>query len=99
MLLSMTTTPPPEPDTAAEWIGRLAIELGVEPMTLQTQAALLSIARDVAHGTERKYAPLASFVAGRYVELALHEGRSIESAVRDVSDAVSRLVGDPPATP
>lgn len=102
MLLRMETNPlhdrPPDRDTAAEWIARLAAELGVVPMSLRTQATVLSIARDVAHGTERKYAPLAAFVAGRAVELARREGRDVDSALGQVSLVVARLLGDPPAT-
>lgn len=85
--------------TAATWVERLAQELGVEGMTPHAQATLLAIARDVAHGGERKYAPLASFIAGRYVQLAAHDGRDMESALRDVSDAVSRLLRETSAAP
>lgn len=85
--------------TAQQWIARLSSELGVEGMTLQTQAALLAIARDVAHGAERKYAPLASFVAGRYVELAARDGRDVNTAMTEVSNAVRRLLDAPPSTP
>lgn len=88
-----------EAATAAEWIALLARELGVNGMTPRAQAALLSMARDVAHGTERKYAPLASFIAGRFVELAARDGRDIEAALRDVRDAVTRLVRETPTTP
>lgn len=83
-----------EARTAAQWTARLASELGVDGMTLHLQATLLSIARDVAHGTERKYAPLASFIAGRYVEAATREGRDVETALREISDAVHRLIGE-----
>jgi len=88
-----------EVDTAARWTARLAAELGVETMTPQTQVALLSIAREIAHGTERRYAPLASFIAGRYAELAVRQGRDVGTALREVSDAVQRLLGEPPSTP
>lgn len=93
-----TPVPAPEPDTAAEWVAGLATELGVEPMTLRTQAAVLAIARDVAHGAERKYAPLASFVAGRRVEAAVRAGRSVDEALAEVSEAVARLLDVPPST-
>ena len=89
----------PDSETAAQWIARLARELGIDGMTPRAQAALLSMARDVAHGSERKYAPLASFVAGRYVELAARNGRDIESALRDVGEAVTRLLRETPTTP
>ena len=91
----MTSTPPSEPDaqTAAEWVARLAAELRVEPLTPRTQAEVLGLARDVAHGTERKAAPLAAYVAGRYVQLAVDIGRDVDEALREVSEAVERLIG------
>ena len=96
----MTTMPPSEPDaeTAAEWVSRLAVELDDEPLSPHTQAEVLGLARDVAHGTERKAAPLASFVAGRYVQRAVADGRDVDQALREVSEAVERLLG-PSATP
>ena len=96
----MSTTPPlePNPETAAEWVARLAVELGVDALSPRTQAEVLGLARDVAHGTERKAAPLASFVAGLYVQRALSEGRDNDEALHEVSEAVERLLG-PSATP
>ena len=95
----MTSTPPfePEAETAAEWVARLAIELGVDPLAPRTQAEVLGLARDVAHGTERKAAPLASFVAGLYVQRAVNSGREVDEALKAVSEAVERLLG-PSAT-
>lgn len=80
-------------ETASEWIARLAVELGVEPLSLRTQAEVLGLARDVAHGTERKVAPLASFLAGLYAQRAVDSGRDVDEALRDVSEAVERLLG------
>lgn len=95
----MADTPAePSAETAAEWVARLAGELGIDALTLQSQASVLAIAREVAHGAERKYAPLASFIAGRYVERAASAGDDVDEALRDVSAAVARLLGDRPAT-
>ena len=100
MRREMTDEPLSEPaaDTAAAWVGRLAAELDIDPLTLLDQATVLAIARDVAHGTERKCAPLAAFVAGRYVQAATDAGRDPSGALREVSEAVARLLEGLPAT-
>ncbi|MBW3658213.1 MAG: molybdopterin-guanine dinucleotide biosynthesis protein MobA [Actinobacteria bacterium] len=46
------------------WLERYADELGVAALTDDEVARLLVLARDVAHGTERRYAPLSTFLAG-----------------------------------
>ncbi len=49
-----------------EWIPDYAEALGVELDDAEMEA-VLALARDVAHGTERKNAPVAAFLAGRFV--------------------------------
>lgn len=51
---------------------------------------LLELARDVAHGSERKNAPLATFIAGMYV--ATREQAMAES-LTEVVDAARRVLG------
>jgi hypothetical protein len=46
------------------WIDGLASALGEDPLTAEESARLLGVARDVAHGVERKVTPLAAFVLG-----------------------------------
>lgn len=46
------------------WLERYADELGVPALTDDEVARLLGLARDVAHGTERRFAPLSTFLAG-----------------------------------
>ena len=46
------------------WIDDLARRLGVEPLTPEQVQQLLDVARDVAHGVERKVTPLSAFLAG-----------------------------------
>lgn len=46
------------------WLERYAEMLGVAPLTEDEVAALLDLARDVAHGAERRFAPLSTFLAG-----------------------------------
>jgi hypothetical protein len=59
-----------------EWIDRFADSLGEERLGAGEAAAVLRLARDVAHGAERKLAPLAAFVAG------VHAGRGAGGAER-----------------
>jgi hypothetical protein len=48
----------------ATWIDGYAEALGLEPLDKEEVGLLLDLARDVAHGSERRYAPLATFLAG-----------------------------------
>ncbi len=45
------------------WIAEAATAIGVDPQLVDVPA-LLGLARDVAHGVERKAAPLSTFVVG-----------------------------------
>lgn len=90
----MSQTPSePEAETVSAWIRRLAIELAVEPLSPRMQAEVLGLARDVAHGTERKAAPLAAFIAGHVVQRAIDGGEDVDEALREVNEAVERLLG------
>ncbi|MDX1619921.1 MAG: DUF6457 domain-containing protein [Nitriliruptorales bacterium] len=46
------------------WPDELAEALGEEPLEADETADLLDIARDVAHGTERRNAPLSTYLLG-----------------------------------
>jgi hypothetical protein len=67
-------------------------------LTPRLQAAVLRLARDVAHGSERKNAPLAAFIAGRYVEHRLRQNIDAEAALAEVIDAAAALLSETPAT-
>lgn len=47
-----------------EWLDDLAATLGVAPLRDEEVTDLLAVARDVAHGSERRFAPLSTFLAG-----------------------------------
>jgi hypothetical protein len=64
-------------------------------LTRQVKNPLLDLARVVAHGTERKNAPLATFLAGRYVERRRAQGADDATAVAEAVDIAEKLV--PPA--
>ena len=52
------------------WLDRFADDLQVPRLDPTEVDALLDLARVVAHGTERKNAPLAAFLAGRWAAAA-----------------------------
>jgi hypothetical protein len=69
--------------TDLDWVAAYAEALGLE---LDDAAidAVLALARDVAHGTERKNAPLASFLAGRFVGTGGSLSDAVERARRSL---------------
>ena len=65
---------------AKEWIAAYAAELGVEPPTPAELAALLELAGEAAHSSERVAAPVACWVtarAGRAPQDGLEVARGI----------------------
>ena len=81
-----------------EMLQRLADALGVAALTQEEQRLLLDCARDVAHGSERRHAPLSAFLLG------VAAGRSEvdrETVVRESVERVRAVVADdggpPPA--
>jgi len=62
------------------WIDRLATTLHEEPLSQQETAALLEIARDVAHRVERKVTPLSTFLLGLAVGRATAGGSTRAAA-------------------
>ena len=81
-----------------EMLRRLADALGVPPLAAGEQRLLLDCARDVAHGSERRHAPLSTFLLG------VAAGRSDvdrETAVRASVERVRAVIADgggaPPA--
>ena len=71
------------------WIDRLATTLREEPLSPQETAALLEIARDVAHRVERKVTPLSTFLLGLAVGRAT-AGGSTRTAAFDLALAELR---------
>ncbi|MDP8961683.1 MAG: DUF6457 domain-containing protein [Actinomycetota bacterium] len=78
----------------SDWLRRYAVALGQEPLTGQEVAAILELARDVAHGTERKLAPLSTFLAGIHAAGHLGEGGVRAAAINDAIEIARRLVSD-----
>lgn len=55
--------------------------------------AILHLARDVAHGTERRFAPLAAYLTGRFVTGRVQQGATVEQALAEAQEAARRLLG------
>jgi hypothetical protein len=68
---------------AKEWIARYAEQLGTEPPTADEFTAILDLAAEAAHGSERIAAPVASWLSAK-------AGQSLEESIalaRRVSQA------------
>ena len=75
-----------------DWLDRFADALSVARLDPAEVDALLDLARLVAHGTERRNAPLATFLAGR----AAAGGSWDVAAARTTAEA---LLGEEGASP
>jgi hypothetical protein len=75
---------------------RFARELGEQPMSPGETGEVLQLARDVAHGVERKAAPLAAFLAGVHAGRRIGVGGPREDALAEaVRRAAALLPGEP----
>lgn len=74
-----------------DWLERYsaALEIGLGDEEVD---AILDLARDVAHGTERRFAPLSAYLAGKYVARRVAEGASAADAVHEAQAVVGRLL-------
>ena len=53
---------------------------------------ILHLARDVAHGVERRLAPLAAYLTGRFVAERLRQGATVEEALAEAEAAAKSLI-------
>jgi hypothetical protein len=74
-----------------DWLDRYAEALGVEALSDQERRVLLRLAREVAHRTERPFAPLSTYLAGRYAAARGGSGESA-GAVRDALRVATDLL-------
>ncbi|MGI8778295.1 MAG: DUF6457 domain-containing protein [Acidimicrobiales bacterium] len=70
------------PESEADWPRRYARALGADLADTEVEV-LLDLARDVAHGSERRFAPLSTFVAGRFVADRVAAGASVSDALAE----------------
>lgn len=74
-----------------DWLSRYTTALELD-LSDDEVDAILDLARDVAHGTERRFAPLSAYLAGKYVTRRVAEGVPAEEAVREAQEVVGRLL-------
>jgi len=76
----------------ADWIEQAAAALVVEPIDDDMQERLLGVARDVAHGVERKLTPIATYLLGEAVQRRVAAGearaRAFSAALADLERAI-----------
>ena len=77
-----------------DWIERLTEALGEPAVAPAEMGALLKLSRDVAHGVERRFAPLSTFVLGAYVGRRVGEGAARDQAVAEGLAAARGLLPD-----
>jgi uncharacterized protein DUF6457 len=70
------------------WLASLATTMGVDPLRAHQVMELLGIARDVAHGVERRATPLATFLLGAATQRRIGDGATPDDAF---ADAVAEL--------
>jgi Domain of unknown function (DUF6457) len=68
---------------AKEWIARFAEELGTEPPTGDEFKAILELAADAAHSSERMAAPVATWLSAK----AGHSPEAAIAAARRVTES------------
>lgn len=78
-----------------DWIEHLAESLGEEPISPEELGAVLKLARDVAHGVERKLAPVSTYLAGVYAGRTAAAGGARVHALGRAVEAAGRLIPEP----
>lgn len=79
------------------WIDDLAHALGEEPLTPDEVEKLLGVARDVAHGVERKITPLSTFLLGAAVGRRQGHGEERSEALGATLGTVRGTLPEAPA--
>ena len=80
----------------APWIDRLADALGVPRLRPEDVSRLLTAARDVAHGVERKLTPLSTYLLGVAVERRAADGTPRDEALREALARLRDALPEPP---
>ena len=76
------------------WSERVEETLGIEAWTSKETELVLDLARDVAHGTERRFAPLTTYALGVAVGMAAAEGADRAGTAADLVAQLQQAVED-----
>lgn len=63
-------------------------------LTEAESGAVLDLARIVAHGSERHYAPLSAYLAGQFVAQLVRAGVPAEEALAEATAIAERVLED-----
>jgi hypothetical protein len=74
-----------------DWPERYSAALELD-LTAEEIDTILDLARDVAHATERRFAPLSTYLTGRYVTRRQTEGATVDEALREARATVNTLL-------
>jgi Domain of unknown function (DUF6457) len=76
------------------WLDGLAERLGVDALGDEERSRILAVARDVAHGVERRITPLATYLLGAAVAERTARGAAADEALHDAVELLESLVPD-----
>ena len=77
-----------------EWLDRFASALGERAPEREEIGAMLQLSRAVAHGAERKLAPLSAYIAGIHVGRRAAEGVTVAEALGEIREVARDLLPD-----
>jgi hypothetical protein len=81
-----------------DWLRALADALGEEPLDRHQTGEVLRLSREVAHATERRFAPLSTFLVGLQAGRLAARGLDREAAFRQAMAAAEQVLAQAPPT-
>lgn len=78
-----------------EWLDEAAAALGEGPVSGPEVGGMLRLAREVAHGVERRLAPLSTYLVGLHVGRLVAEGMTRQEALGSALDVLRPLIPEP----
>ncbi|QIM17460.1 hypothetical protein G7067_12090 [Leucobacter insecticola] len=77
-----------------DWLAAVSVELGLDPATVDI-AALLNVARDVAHDVARPAAPLSTFLLGVAVGRAEDPAAALDEYAQTLTELAASWESSP----